>query len=339
MKEKKKLTPEMINALKAPMPPQSIDPHPTKSFLSTIKAYYVVERINEVLGVGRWDVPHEIISTENDYVVMKGRIVSLDYDIVVPEQYGGHALAGKNTEPADGYKSAVTDILSKSASYLGVGAEVFKGEVKNGNNKSDESKPVCPDCKKSEFVIKAQYKIEKGKFLCWKKKDQEPTGCGTQFNTKSPESRDSEPPEDTNQTPLDDPGTTNGDKGRVTLMTTLNKLVKNKSLYDQIPESNKEKITKILISDTAENHPGIKPWIEYLTKQYASKDGATPGPDKKITTPQIKRLMAIANENGWSEDDVNDTLKAAFKITSKKDILAKEYDEIVDKFNEKKSPF
>ena len=121
----------MRDKLRAPMPNEAIKQHPTKTFLSTIKAIYITERLNDVFGIGGWDMEHEIISDLPDYVTVKGRIL---YDNVegkfmhqTPFQYGGHKKTGTNTEPADGYKSAVTDCQSKCASYLEIGIDVFKG--------------------------------------------------------------------------------------------------------------------------------------------------------------------------------------------------------------------
>ena len=129
----------MRDKLRAPMPPESIQQHPTKTFLSTIKAIYVVERLNDVFGIGGWDMTHEIVSDTDDYVAVRGRIL-YDYDAGMftkktPDQYGGHKKIGTNTEPADGYKSAVTDCQSKCASYLEIGIDVFKGLVKSSGQK------------------------------------------------------------------------------------------------------------------------------------------------------------------------------------------------------------
>lgn len=125
--ERKKITQEMREKLREPFPPEAISQHPTKTFLSTIKAIFIVERLNDVFGIGRWTLKTEVFSTLSDYVLMQGSLEILDYDVCVPAQYGGHTTTGKNTELADGYKSAVTDCLSKCASYLEVGIDVFKG--------------------------------------------------------------------------------------------------------------------------------------------------------------------------------------------------------------------
>lgn len=51
--------------------------------------------------------------------------------------------------------------------------------------------------------------------------------------------------------------------------------------------------------------------------------------NKKITQQQIARLMAIANESGLNEEKVNSFIFDYYGCNSKKDILDKDYEEIV----------
>lgn len=46
------LTQAQIDKLKERLPDKAITQHPTKTYLSSIKAIYVTERMNEVFGVG-----------------------------------------------------------------------------------------------------------------------------------------------------------------------------------------------------------------------------------------------------------------------------------------------
>lgn len=108
--------------LDAPLPPEAVSQHPTKSYLSTIKAAYVTERFNKVFGVGAWRVRSEQIAHENKMVVVKVTFEIPEYGIYY-ESYGGN----DNTDLGDAYKGAVTDALTKIGSWLGIGAEVFKG--------------------------------------------------------------------------------------------------------------------------------------------------------------------------------------------------------------------
>lgn len=131
-----RLPSEYREKLSKPIPKDMIGKHPTKTFLSVIKAIAVVERMNDVFGIDGWNLEHEIVDITEvkskdgsvPYVVMKGRIYIRKYDLYTPYQYGGHQLGGRGTEPADGYKSAVTDIQSKCSSYLEIGIQVFKGQ-------------------------------------------------------------------------------------------------------------------------------------------------------------------------------------------------------------------
>jgi len=47
----KTLTKEQLELLKKPLPKEAVSPHPTKAYLSSIKAIYVTERFNDVFGV------------------------------------------------------------------------------------------------------------------------------------------------------------------------------------------------------------------------------------------------------------------------------------------------
>lgn len=136
------VTKEMRTLLCADFPDEAYKKHDSKSFLTTLKAMYIVERLNDVFGIGRWTIDDQkVIKDDGNYVLMSGRLTFLDYDCQIPTQYGGHATSGTNKEPADGYKSAVTDILSKSASYLEIGIELFKGNINpSGNDQGKNQK-------------------------------------------------------------------------------------------------------------------------------------------------------------------------------------------------------
>lgn len=124
--------------LSKPMPDGSIKQHPSKTYLSTIKAIFVTERLNDVFGIGGWDFESEIIDVrELDggkiVVVAAGRIYLREFDLYSPIQYGGHD--GKVSEMGDIYKSAITDCQGKCASLFEIGIQVFKG-VPNSKEKN-----------------------------------------------------------------------------------------------------------------------------------------------------------------------------------------------------------
>ena len=122
-KDKKQITGEMILELRGQLPDEAIDVHPSKPFLSTIKPIYIVERLNNVFGLGRWNIKYEIVNDDTEDVIIKGTFVAFDYDVAPIEQYGGN----NNKDRGDAYKGAATDALTKIASYLEVGIDVFKG--------------------------------------------------------------------------------------------------------------------------------------------------------------------------------------------------------------------
>jgi len=140
---------EYREQLSAPLPAEAIKPHPTRPYLSTIKSAYIIERINDVFGIGGWDFEHEIIgsvkSGERPYIICKGRIYIKKFDIYSPIQYGGHIA--NSEEIVDAYKSAITDALTKCSSYLEIGIQVFKGKpgdttsnIGEHNSSKDEDK-------------------------------------------------------------------------------------------------------------------------------------------------------------------------------------------------------
>ena len=123
----KTITAEMREQLRKPLPKEAISQHPTKTYLSTIKAIYVVERLNDVFGVGSWKTKTEVISTErtekkNPMVIVKSVFTANDYNIEL-EAFGGN----DNADLGDAYKGAATDALTKIGSYLEIGIDVFKG--------------------------------------------------------------------------------------------------------------------------------------------------------------------------------------------------------------------
>jgi hypothetical protein len=146
----------MREKLNKAMPMQSIGRHPSMSFLSTIKSIYVTERLNDVFGSGGWDLETMLVKEERlvhnvkgkevdyDHVIVRGRLYFREFDIYGPFQYGGHD--DKTMMAVNAYKGAITDCLSKCASLLEIGIQVFKGnpDDRTPGNKSkrlDENEP------------------------------------------------------------------------------------------------------------------------------------------------------------------------------------------------------
>jgi hypothetical protein len=59
------ITEEQIKLIKAPLPAEAITQHPTKTYLSSIKAIYVTERLNEVFEIGGWTIKTEEVSVSD----------------------------------------------------------------------------------------------------------------------------------------------------------------------------------------------------------------------------------------------------------------------------------
>lgn len=114
------------------LPSWAVKPHPTKSNMTAIHPMAVIDRLNEVFGLGNWSFTTEFISCdkriqktkngERDVYdsAVKGR---LEIGNMVLEQYGGST----NDDKGDSLKGGATDSLTKIASYLGIGAEIYKG--------------------------------------------------------------------------------------------------------------------------------------------------------------------------------------------------------------------
>lgn len=119
----KQLSDQQKELLKKPLPPEAIKPHPTKAYLSSIKAIYVVERFNEVFGIGGWRVNNTFVEKMDKWIVVKSTFEAPEYGIIIPDIFGGN----DNSDLGDAYKGACTDALTKIGSYLGVGMDVYKG--------------------------------------------------------------------------------------------------------------------------------------------------------------------------------------------------------------------
>jgi len=145
---------ELQNKLQEKLPDWAIKPHPVKTKLSVIHPMAVIDRLNEVFGVGAWQFTVEYISCEKDtqktksgdreiYVsAVKGRL-EVPAEEIVLEQFGGST----NDDKGDALKGGGTDALTKIASYLGIGAEIYKGKGNvNPNDKQESKEPTyLPD--------------------------------------------------------------------------------------------------------------------------------------------------------------------------------------------------
>lgn len=125
---------DVLDILNRALPDEAVKQHPTKTYLSSIKAIYVTERFTEAFGLGGWTFKTEIVEKgSNGMVVVKVCFEVPKYGIYY-ESYGGNDNGGensKNFDLGDAYKGATTDALTKIGSFLGVGIDVFKGKKEN----------------------------------------------------------------------------------------------------------------------------------------------------------------------------------------------------------------
>lgn len=121
-------------ALTKPLPAWAIKPHPTKSNMTAIHPMAVIDRLNEVFGTGKWIFETEYIQCNpwvqktkngdrNMYMSAVKGILKVPAESIHIEQYGGSS----NDDMGDALKGGATDALTKCASYLGVGASIYKG--------------------------------------------------------------------------------------------------------------------------------------------------------------------------------------------------------------------
>lgn len=153
---------DKLELLSQPLPDAALKQHPTKSFLSTINAMYVIERLNEVFGLGKWFWKTEIIKEDGQWVVVKGHLTVPSQEIEI-ESYGGN----DNKDVGDAYKGASTDALVKACQQLEIGADVYKDKQKpksqqaaQPSNNKKWLNPNTPEWDKAIEYLKGDGSIE-----------------------------------------------------------------------------------------------------------------------------------------------------------------------------------
>lgn len=172
----KTITTEQKALIDAPLPAEAVKPHPTKNFLSTIKAIYVTERLNDVFGVGRWSIKTDAVDTTTKMIIVKTTLDIPEYGIHY-ECFGGN----DNADRGDAYKGATTDAITKIGSWLGIGADVFKGLV------TPQAK-AAPQQAESKHRISAEDIANAevcNKFLEWMYNRYALSGYSESFNPRS----------------------------------------------------------------------------------------------------------------------------------------------------------
>lgn len=118
---------QIYEKLSAPFPIEAYSVDSSRGFdLSSLKAQYIVERFNEVLGIGFWKLEGEFKEAGKDILYFGTLSVFINGDWSGHSGVG-HSLGKRNL--GDTYKSAQTDAMSKLGSKFGVGNDSFKGLV------------------------------------------------------------------------------------------------------------------------------------------------------------------------------------------------------------------
>jgi hypothetical protein len=133
----KPLSPEQLAKIAEPLPPEAIAAHPRMAGLSTIKGIFVTERLNQVFGVGAWVVKTDLsapIATVHT-TTNAGRerieytaVAKTIFTVPAHDIYYECIASSTNSDPGDAAKGATTDAITKIASWIGIGIDVYKGK-------------------------------------------------------------------------------------------------------------------------------------------------------------------------------------------------------------------
>lgn len=188
------ITNDIKAILNRPLPAEAVTPHPSKTYLSSIKSIYVTERLNEAFGEGAWQTKVEHITTDRYLVkrkidgkdtMVEQRMVVVKLQLDIPsfgihyESFGGN----DNEDLGDAYKGASTDALTKICSWLGIGADVFKG-LQTGKKSAPRPAQPAPT-QPSKTTITNKILDDNGmtdKLLQWMWKKWQDTGFASNFD-------------------------------------------------------------------------------------------------------------------------------------------------------------
>lgn len=118
---------DVYQKLAAPFPMEAYSVDSSRGFdLTSLKTQYIIERLNEVIGIMNWTFGGEFQEKENGVVYFGALILNINGK--TQKQFApGYSANKKNL--GDTYKGAQTDSLSKCASRFGIGNEMFKGLI------------------------------------------------------------------------------------------------------------------------------------------------------------------------------------------------------------------
>jgi hypothetical protein len=177
---------DLQNKLKAPLPDEAVKPHPKIEGLSSINAAFVIDRMNEVFGIGAYQEHYEKVDISSKEEVwgkgganerkIKLHVATVHGRLTIP-RYGVHLEnfgGSDNQDLGDALKGACTDCFTKMCSHLGIGLGVYMSG--RGGEAREATRPDCPACGKKLFFSKKAEDPQP--YYCWTKKE----GCGATFS-------------------------------------------------------------------------------------------------------------------------------------------------------------
>jgi len=126
-----KIDPKLAEKLSAPFPPQAYEADDSRGFqLVGIKGAYVIERLNQVLGLCGIGWAYTVNEIEHEkHVTVEVQLrwrVNGEWSEPIHQVGSSNIVGGRY---GDALKGAITDGVKKCASMLGVGIEAYKGEL------------------------------------------------------------------------------------------------------------------------------------------------------------------------------------------------------------------
>lgn len=124
---------ELFHRLSEGFPKEAYSVDSSRGFnLTSLKAQYIKERLNTVFSVFGWEF-EEAFKEVSGGIICHGELtVGIEedkHDIHLERAVYATGYSAFKKNMGDAYKGASTDALSKASSFIGIGNEVFKGNV------------------------------------------------------------------------------------------------------------------------------------------------------------------------------------------------------------------
>jgi len=116
MRQEKAIVDELYKKLTAPFPREAMSIDSSRGFdLTSIKAQYVIERMNEVFGIDGWRFTGTYQSTDKGVIYLGKLIYKIGTEDYIREGVG---YSDNKKNMGDTYKGATTDFVSKVCSQF-----------------------------------------------------------------------------------------------------------------------------------------------------------------------------------------------------------------------------